>query len=673
MKRRLLGTATALLVVAGVTVAVRAPAVLASPPAVTLDTLARDIARVESLREVKDVQRTYAHLAQFGRWDKMAELFATGGTLQWGDEVVTGRQNIQAWLAAEAGAMNGVNPGSLHTNVIDQPLVTLSADGLSAKGRWSGIRFLGDGQGQARIDGGIYENEYVLENGEWKISLLRYYPLYEGNYSTGFRTINGQPVPVVPYHFTVDETGVPIPEPTGPAPKTTFNAKELADRIERLNDEDAVRNLQHAYGYYVDRRMWTDVVDLFANGAKVVIDGVGVFHGRQGVRAAMERMGPEGLTQGILNDRPIFDTIVDVEHNGKQATARGIEVGMLSDANGAAWEFSVFSNTFVKQGGIWKIKEMRITPLIRADYSTGWGDGGVGPVASPTPPPFLDVAGRTPAPKPGNGHGQGNGPKMDLDDLKRRLNRSLAYDAAENVSAAYSYYIDDSRWVEMAAIHAANGHKLSPFAGWNVTRERIYGSVVATYGNTQPPTMKSFLVLHWRPQPVVHVSHDGRSASYRSRLMHVNASTSSAGYLNSGMYNDQLVLEDGIWRIWSLNIEEFYWQSVNWALGWGGAQPRDPSLPDPPPSNLVNIYPPDVLHSELGERSRGFRGGSPGYIQWPDIVPMWFHYRNPVTGRVPENYWYDCAPCEVRPDWSMTQHGYQLPPTGPNIDGIDVA
>jgi hypothetical protein len=404
--KRLLGTATALVVVAGAVVTLRAPLASASPSAVTLDTLARDIERVESLREVKDVQRTYAHLAQFGRWDDMAKLFANGGSLQWGSEVVTGQANIAAWLAAEAGAMNGVNPGSLHTTVIDQPLVTLSADGLSAKGRWSGIRFLGDGQGQARIDGGIYENQYVRENGEWKISLLRYYPLYEGEYAEGFRTINRAPVPVVPYHFTVDETGVPVPPAVGPAPKTTFNAKELADRIERLNDEDAVRNLQHAYGYYVDRRMWTDVVDLFANGAKVVIDGVGVFHGPDGVRAAMERMGPEGLTQGILNDRPIFDTIVEVKPNGKQATARGIEVGMLNDADGAWWEFSVFHNSFVKQGGLWKIKEMRITPLLKADYSVGWGNGGVGPAASPTPPAFLDIAGRTPAPKPGNGPGQ---------------------------------------------------------------------------------------------------------------------------------------------------------------------------------------------------------------------------------------------------------------------------
>ncbi|MEU7712421.1 nuclear transport factor 2 family protein [Micromonospora chalcea] len=673
LTRRLTATVTGLLLVAGVNVAVRAPHAAASGNApVSIDSLARDVERVESLREVKDVQRSYAHLAQFGRWADMAKLFSANGTLQWGSQVVSGHHAIKGWLAAEAGDMNGARPGALHTTVIDQPLVNLSPDGRTAKGRWSGIRFLGDGAGAARIDGGIYQNEYVLEKGEWKISLLRYYPLYEGDYATGFRTINRQPVPVVPYHFTPDVAGVPIPAATGPAPKTRFNAKELADRIGALNDEDSVRNLQHAYGYYVDRRMWSDVVDLFTNGAKVTIDGVGVFRNAAGVRQAMERMGPEGLTQGVLNDRPLFDTIVDVEDNGKKATARGIEVGMLNDSGGASWQFSVFTNHFVKQGGLWKLKEMHLTPLVTAPYGTGWGDGGTGPAASGKPPKFLDVAGRTPAPKPGKAAGGPKGPKEDLADLQRRLNRSVAFDGAENVSAAYSYYIDDSRWPEMAAVHAVDGHKLSPFAGWNVTRERILGSVVSTYGNTPPPTQKSFLVLHWRPQPVIDVSHDGRSASVRARLMHVNASTVNAGYINGAMYNDQFVLEDGIWRIWSLDIDEFYWQSPNWAQGWGGVAPRDPSLPDPPPSNLVNTYPPDVLHSALGERSRGFRGGSPGYIQWPDIVPMWFHYRNPVSGRVPPHFWYDCAPCEVRPDWSMTRYGYQLPPTGPQIDGLEV-
>jgi hypothetical protein len=41
---------------------------------------------------------------------------------------------------------------------------------------------------------------------------------------------------------------------------------------------------------------------------------------------------------------------------------------------------------------------------------------------------------------------------------------------------------------------------------------------------------------------------------------------------------------------------------------------------------------------------------------------MWFHYRNPVSGRVPEHYWPDCVTCVYAPNTSMKNHGYLLPP-----------
>jgi hypothetical protein len=44
---------------------------------------------------------------------------------------------------------------------------------------------------------------------------------------------------------------------------------------------------------------------------------------------------------------------------------------------------------------------------------------------------------------------------------------------------------------------------------------------------------------------------------------------------------------------------------------------------------------------------------------------MWFEYVNPVSGRVPERYQQDCAPCAVRPDLRLDRHGYQQPPVWP--------
>lgn len=653
-----------------------------------IDALARDVTRVESLRAVKNVQRAYAHYSQFGEWAAMAGLFTRDGVLCWGDETVTGRAAIETWLRDRAGAMTGRVRGTLHTEIIDEPVANLSADGRTAKVRWITMRFLGDGKGTARVEGGLYENEYVLDEGRWRIARMHYHPQYEGAYHDGWTNVGGADLPLVPMHFTADEAGTPIPAPVGDPPSTGATVEELADRIRRLNDEDAVRNLQNAYGYYVDRMMWTDVVDLFAEDAVVTIAGVGDFAGRTGVRRAMELMGPEGLPYGRLNEHMIFDLIVEVLPGGREALTRGIEVALLGDATKreAAWEFSVFRNRFVKEDGLWKLTRLSRTPLIRARYDEGWGNGGVLPrgprtTERPSPathdiPPFLDPRPAVPVPAGGTTR---DGAPHDLPDLARRLARSLAYDAVENISSAYGYYLDDFRWTEMAALFAVNGHKQSPFAGFYLGRDRILGAARASWGPT--PERRAAISYHWRTQPVIHVSHDARSANLRTRLFQPRTSkdpdsTSKSFYMggvHGGMYaNDQAVLEDGVWRLWSLTVDEHYYASPDWKGGWAAATPRSEGEPPPPPSPLLTKYPPDIPLTALGRRQEGFRGGPGRLLEWPDILPMWFHYRNPVSGRTPDNFWPDCVPCEKAPETRMTAHGYQRPPSGPEIDGVEL-
>jgi hypothetical protein len=69
-----------------------------------------------------------------------------------------------------------------------------------------------------------------------------------------------------------------------------------------------------------------------------------------------------------------------------------------------------------------------------------------------------------------------------------------------------------------------------------------------------------------------------------------------------------------------------------------------------------------VLLRDIGKREEGFSGGVGKTLQWPSIMPMWFAYKNPVSGRVPELYQPDCVPCGVKPDLRLTANGYQEPP-----------
>lgn len=59
-----------------------------------------------------------------------------------------------------------------------------------------------------------------------------------------------------------------------------------------------------------------------------------------------------------------------------------------------------------------------------------------------------------------------------------------------------------------------------------------------------------------------------------------------------GMYpNDQTVLEDGIWRFWSLTIDEPYFTSVDWSGGWTSVEAPEPGE-EPRVSPLLERYPP---------------------------------------------------------------------------------
>jgi hypothetical protein len=158
------------------------------------------------------------------------------------------------------------------------------------------------------------------------------------------------------------------------------------------------------------------------------------------------------------------------------------------------------------------------------------------------------------------------------------------------------------------------------------------------------------------------VAADGRSAAIRTRLFQPQSSRTRGMGFGSGMYNDQAVLEDGIWRLWSVAIDEHYFQSAGYDGGWSGVEPTDPAILQRQGGATSSDYPPDIPLTDLGVREQGFRGGTGTILAWPSILPMWFHYRNPVSGREPERFWPDCVTCVKYPETSMASHGWLLPP-----------
>ncbi len=680
------------------------PAASQSPKSPTqIDILARDVERAEALRAASNLQHNYTHYAQFGLWDDLGGLFTRDAQMIWGEDTISGRAAVTQYnMARFGGGKLGLPDGHINMMSFDRPLANLSADGAVVKVRWHGFFMLGGGD-EARWEGGILENEYVKENGVWKISRLHYYPQYAGPYDTGWTNV-GPTQPIIPSHFTPEETGVPIPPAEGPAPKTTATLGELEARIDALSAQDAVRNLQNAYGYYIDRKMWEDVTDLFTDDGVFEVGGVGVYDGPANIRLALERDGPQGLQRGQFNDHQQLSEIVAVSADGREAHIRGIDLGTLAEVNTgkAFWTVSVFSNRMVKgDDGKWRIHEMRIFPVFKSDYNLGWGKSRIidqPPAAKFAPsrplpaadkgengvPAFLigNPATGRPVSYPANATvvakhwllparlertaAPSGNTAARVAEAKRKLNLVRAYDGALNLLTAYGAYLDDAQWPELGSIFAQKGAKEVPYAGFYIGPERISR-------RTSPgrPGPRLSLVLHGLIQPVILVAPDGRSASMRTRLFQLLSSGDpNRAIINSSTYpNNQAVLENGVWKLWSISIDEHYVDSAGYKLGWAKLAPPDrPVTPRPTGSSraispALAANPPDIWNKDLGEREEGFAGGPGEHLEWPDILPMWFNYKNPVSGRVPERYWPNCETCVLAPETSMDRHGYMLPPS----------
>jgi hypothetical protein len=124
-------------------------------------------------------------------WDEVVDLFADDGTMEIGPSgVYVGKNSIRRYLLALSDGKQGPLDGVLNDHFQLQPIVTVAADGLTAKGRWRLLLMTGvSGSGSGGNWGeGVYENEYVTENGVWKISKLHWFANFVVPYEGGWRS-----------------------------------------------------------------------------------------------------------------------------------------------------------------------------------------------------------------------------------------------------------------------------------------------------------------------------------------------------------------------------------------------------------------------------------------------------------------------------------------------------
>lgn len=175
---------------------------------------------------------------------------------------------------------------------------------------------------------------------------------------------------------------------------TTENVSaELANldkRVSILEAQQNVRYLQHTYGYYLDKCLYNEVVDLFAENGSVYFCG-GVYKGKEGVKRLYIGRFRKRFTNdlngprfGFLLDHPQMQDVVSVAEDGQSAKARFrsiMQAGLHKDAQEGyqgtvsmdQWfEGGIYENEYVKEDGVWKIYRLNYRAFWHGKYDKGW-------------------------------------------------------------------------------------------------------------------------------------------------------------------------------------------------------------------------------------------------------------------------------------------------------------
>jgi hypothetical protein len=628
-------------------------------------------ASLRDINDIKRLQRAYGYYIDVGQWDQVASLFSRNATLEIGlDGVYRGQEHIRQYFLAVGGGHMGLAPGQVNQYLQLMPVINLAPDGAHAKGTWRAVILAGSPGKGAWWGEGPYENEYVKEGGAWKISALHWYqtlmtPYADGGWARNPDVNGGHYAPAtlrpdappseqykvwpgahVPhFHFKNQAPSLRTDgaqDSVGAVARVSWSDAQLCQQLARLThevqlleDQNEIEKLQRIYGYYLDKGLWSEAADLFADDGEVELAGRGAYVGKTHVLAYLRAIGPEGPVAGRLYDNMQLQPIVHVSVDGTTARARWHLFAQIAQAGQYhEWGVGVYENEYVKRAGVWKIRRLHFYPTLYTPYEAGWAKhvatysrmepdlqpdrAAAAPASAPVLAPFdyanpvtgaaprsswtpaaadLAAAGATPAAM-----------ASTAASLGQRL--GLLQDAAiiENLHAMYGYYLATLEWDALTDLWAPEGTieiaLRGVYAGKPAVRRNLN-----LYG--QQGLDDGVLHNHMQFQPVIDVASDGQTAKMRSRAFSMMGNYGKNGTWMGGVYENTYVKRDGIWRIESDHVINTYFAPYD--LGWKDLPARD--APGVTASNPPDA--PPTVHFEMYPRS---------------FLPP-FHYVNPVTGK----------------------------------------
>jgi hypothetical protein len=158
----------------------------------------------------------------------------------------------------------------------------------------------------------------------------------------------------------------------------------LEAKLQRTEDIEAIKKLQHAYGYYLEHWQEEEIVELFSHNPDVSleINDTGFFKGWEAIKQSFNfadhftAYGVKKAPGEFLHILIPNAGIIDLAPDGRTAKGRwyGIFLGAMPRPveTRALLGCGIWENEYIKENGVWKFKKLFWTDIFCSPIEEGW-------------------------------------------------------------------------------------------------------------------------------------------------------------------------------------------------------------------------------------------------------------------------------------------------------------
>ncbi len=182
-----------------------------------IDKLEHDLGIQQDIHQIRRLQYTYGYFIDKSQYNEVVDLFSEDGDVWFLGGIYRGKAGvrrlyIERFQAQFTQGHNGPRYGWLLDHPQLQMVIDVAPDRQAANVRGrsmmqAGLHETAAGTPRAWWEGGIYENDYVRENGIWKIKVLRYFPFWHGSFADGWTKTPIDFIPMAKTLFPEDPLG----------------------------------------------------------------------------------------------------------------------------------------------------------------------------------------------------------------------------------------------------------------------------------------------------------------------------------------------------------------------------------------------------------------------------------------------------------------------------------